>query len=126
MIVEMAPGDRASAEVRRALGILREVRSLLEKPRAEVVEGCIPLLEHAADAMKSADALMQSSAGSRTGSAKRELLALKSELGIVSRLFREVAEYYAGLAETLQVVSGAYGRTGDRALIHTGRTLGRG
>lgn len=122
MIVEMRPGGR-DPDIEQALILLGQVRTLLASPKAEAVEMCVPLLQETLDLMRRLEHRLDGATPADNSMLRQEANRLKQELGVVSTLMTQAAEYYLGLAQLLGLASAGYSRSGETPFQHRGSRL---
>jgi hypothetical protein len=122
MIVEMRPGGRDPG-IQQALFLLGQVRTLLASPKAEAVEMCVPLLQETLDLIRRVEDRLNGSTTADSARLRHEINRLKQELGVVSGLMTQAAEYYLGIAQLLGLASAGYSRSGETPFQQSGSRL---
>jgi hypothetical protein len=105
------------------LFLLGQVRTLLASPKAEAVEMCVPLLEETLDLIRRVEDRLNGSTTADSARLRHEINRLKQELGVVSGLMTQAAEYYLGIAQLLGLASAGYSRSGETPFQQSGSRL---
>ncbi|MSV35106.1 MAG: hypothetical protein EXQ47_05840 [Bryobacterales bacterium] len=94
-------------QVKRARGRLAAVRTQVLSSSPEEVEQCIPALEEAIACLRASEPTPDLQAELKPA-LKKELIALRFELGVIRRLVQRSAEFYQGWAKVLAATAAGY------------------